>query len=75
MKRLAAIFVVLVIAAVGDTVFLGPQNHGEFWWSQIPSFFALFGLSGCIAIMFLAKYVLARWLQRNGDYYEKGPGA
>ena len=75
MKRLPAVFVVFVITALADTGFVGAQQHGEFWWAPIHGFFALFGLSGCLAIILVAKYVLGRWLQRDENYYDKGTSA
>jgi hypothetical protein len=74
MNRLA-IFAVFVIAALADAVVLGSQDHGEFWWSHVYGFFALFGLVGSLAIIGVTKYVLAPWLQRGEDYYEKGRSA
>lgn len=73
MKRLLAIFAAFAIAGLADGVFLGAQQQGEFWWSPIYGFFALFGFSGCLAIVLAAKYVLAPWLQRDESYYEEPP--
>jgi hypothetical protein len=72
MKRLGTTAVVFLIAALADAVFLGAQQHGELWWSGISGFFALFGWSGCLAIILLTKYVLGPWLQRHENYYDRG---
>jgi hypothetical protein len=74
MKRVAAVLVVLIIAVAADAVSGGAQQHGEYWWSHIPGFLALFGLTGCLAIIALAKYVLGPWLQRDENYYDRTPG-
>jgi hypothetical protein len=69
------VFALLVSAGLADAVFLGGQHHGEFWWSHVYGFYALFGLLGCLAMILFAKQVLARWLQREEDYYGKGRSA
>lgn len=72
MKRLLAIFAAFVIAGLADVVFLGAHHDGGFPWSHSYGFFALYGLLGSLAIIVVAKYVLAPWLQRAEDYYAKG---
>jgi hypothetical protein len=47
------------------------EHHGEFWWSHVPGFFALFGFAGCLAVVAVAKLVLAPWLQRDEEYYKR----
>ena len=69
--RLVLIFVGFVIAAAADTWFLGGENHGGFWWSQVYGFFALFGFIGCLAIILVAEVILGPWLQRKENYYRR----
>jgi hypothetical protein len=57
------------ISAIADAVLL--EHHGEFWWSDIYGFFALFGFVGCLAIIVVAKLVLGPLLQRDEDYYKR----
>jgi hypothetical protein len=66
---LALIFAGFVIAAAADAWFLGAVNHGEFWWSQVYGFFALFGFIGCLAIILIAELILGPWLQRKPNHY------
>jgi hypothetical protein len=75
MKRVLAVFVVFAIAALAEAAFLAQQGHAEFWWSAIYGFFALYGLLGALAIIAVAKYMLAPRLQRHESYYNKGPSA
>jgi hypothetical protein len=75
MKRWLAIFAALAIAGLADAVLRGAPEHGEFWWSHLYGFFAFFGLSGCLAIILVGKYVLGPPLQREEDYYSKGRSA
>ena len=71
MRRLplALIFAGFVIAAAADAWFLGAENHGEFWWSRVYGFFALFGFIGSLAIILVAELILGPWLQRKENYY------
>lgn len=64
----AATFVVCVGA---EFLLFSDGGHGEFWWSHLPGFFALFGLGACLALIFFAKAFLGRWLQRKEDYYRR----
>jgi hypothetical protein len=46
----------------------GEAEHG-FRGSNINGFFAVLGFVGCIAIVYIAKW-LGRWLKRKEDYYD-----
>lgn len=45
-------------------------GHGEFWWSHIPGFFSLYAFTGSLAIIWIAKFLGARWLERKEAYYD-----
>ena len=42
----------------------------HFWFTKIPIFWILFGLIGCLILVFLAKKILAPILYKKEDYYE-----
>lgn len=68
MKRILVItLAALILSALIDLI-LG--IHGEFAWSSILGFFALFGLVGGVAIVLIAKWLGHHWLQRKEDYYD-----
>ncbi len=48
--------------------------HVYFWWSELPGFYALSGLSCCILLILVAKS-LGHWLNREEGYYERVGGA
>jgi len=60
----------LLLAVAGDWLLFGGGRHGEFWWSYFPSFFALFGFIGCLAIIALAKTAGRYWLEKGENYYQ-----
>lgn len=46
-------------------------SHKDFWWSNIPFFWALFGFVGCILLILLAKYFLIKIVHRKESYYDE----
>lgn len=58
------------ILSVAAEVFLGGKGHAESWWSHIPGFFSLYGFLGCLAMIWIAKFLGATWLERRETYYD-----
>ena len=72
MKRVwLIVFVVALAGSLGVDFWLrsGPE-HGAFWWSHIPAFFALFGFIACLVIVAISKLLGRYWLQRKEGYYD-----
>ncbi len=68
MKRILIItLIALILSALVDLPLAG---HGDFAWSKIFGFFAVFGLIGCVAIILISKWLGHYWLQRKEDYYD-----
>ncbi len=61
----------LVFTVLLDIIFHDP-HHAINWWHRLPGFDALFGFSGCIAIIVGSKWLGKHLLQRHEKYYEKG---
>ena len=73
MKRIMVIILIaLILSVLSDLLVHG--GHGDFVWSGILGFFALFGLIGCVAIVLISKWLGHCWLQRKDDYYERDDG-
>ena len=65
--------ILALMAAIAIALgFIFPSDgHGpEFWFSHIYIFFALLGFIGCLAIIYIAKWLGRYWLQRKEDYYD-----
>jgi hypothetical protein len=62
-----ALTVTLVISVVMS--FVGPSKEAEFLW-DVKAFFAVYGFVGCVAIIFVSKWLGRYWLQRSEDYYD-----
>ncbi len=59
----------LIVSVLIDLPLTG--GHGDFAWSNILGFFALFGMIGCVAIVLISKWLGHYWLQRKEDYYDR----
>lgn len=59
----------VIIVVVGFFIPSGEGEHG-FYGSNINGFFAALGFVGCIAIIYIAKWLGHYWLQRKEDYYD-----
>lgn len=76
---LIAIGAALVLASIGIEIFV-PAHHApgwkEYWFEEIPGFYAALGFFGCWLIVVVSKRLGKLWLQRPEDYYgEADPNA
>jgi len=70
MKRiLIAIVTVLVLFILVDLLWRDVSNH--YRWSDIPAFYALFGVIGCIAIVLVSRLLARHCLERDAGYYDR----
>ncbi len=76
MKRIwIVIFIAaLILSVVADLLLYSGLGHGDFPWSRILGFFALFGFISCVAIVVISKWLGHYWLQRKDDYYDRNDG-
>lgn len=45
------------------------HGHAVFWWHRMPVFDFLYGLVGCMGLIWLSKGLGHAWLQRDEAYY------
>ena len=62
--------VVVVASVVSDFIFKTEHGEIELLWSGILEFFLLFGLIGCVLLIFVGKLIGRYWLHREEDYYD-----
>lgn len=43
----------------------------DYWFTDVPAFFAVFGFIGCVAIIYLSKWYGRYGVQRPEDYYTR----
>ena len=61
----------LILSFAVDFLLNSGEGHGDFPWSRILGFFALFGFISCVAIIVISKLIGHYWLQRKEDYYDR----
>jgi hypothetical protein len=61
---------IAIIAVVAGFFIPTGEGEPEFWWSHLYIFFALLGFIGCVAMIYIAKWLGHYWLQRKEDYYD-----
>ena len=73
MKRtwITVFIAALILSFAADFLSNSGEVHGEFPWSHIPGFFALFGFVCCVAIVTISKLIGHYWLRRKEDYYDR----
>lgn len=73
MKRIWMIpfFTALALSFLVEFLLRNSLGHGEFPWSSIPGFFALFGFISCVLIIAVSKLLGHYWLQRKENYYDR----
>jgi len=63
------IFIAIIAVITGLFIPAGEEEQA-FWWSHLYIFFALLGFIGCVALVYIAKWLGHYWLQRKEDYYD-----
>jgi uncharacterized PurR-regulated membrane protein YhhQ (DUF165 family) len=46
------------------------HKHVEFPWEAAPAFYAVYGFTACVSLIFIAK-LLRYFVKRDEDYYNK----
>ncbi len=62
-------FGVLVIAVILD--FFVRRHAVHFVGDRLYGFWSIFGVGGCLAMIFLCKWLSGFWLKRDEGYYDK----
>jgi len=60
-------FVLLAVLLVIDFFI---HKHAEFPWEGAPEFYAVYGFTACVSLIFIAK-LLRFFVKRGEDYYKK----
>ena len=59
---------ILVLLIIVD--FIIPRHAIHFFGDKIPGFWSLFGLSACVVIIIVSKWLGKNGLMRDEDYYD-----
>lgn len=67
--RRRGLMAVLLIIVVAD--FLVTRDHGDFFWNELPGWWAIFGFLSCAVIIFVSKAIGHQGrIMRDEDYYD-----
>lgn len=61
-------FLVLALAVILD--FFVYRHGAHFVGDRIYGFWSIFGLAGCLAMIFACKWLSSVWLKKVEDYYD-----
>lgn len=64
-----ALGVVFVISLILEFGFM--SEHGSHWWNHIPAFYAIWGFIGCVAIIYISKWLGKLFILSDEDYYDR----
>jgi len=67
-KRLLNFFYVSLLVLLLIEFFI--HKHTFSPWEEWPGFYAVFGFVVCVALIFVAKYILRPIVKRKEDYYD-----
>ena len=59
---------ILVLLFIVD--FIIPRHEIHFFGDKIPGFWSLFGLSACVVIIIVSKWLGKNGLMKDEDYYD-----
>ena len=59
---------VLILLVIMD--FIIPRHEIHFFGDKIPGFWSLFGLSACVVIIIVSKWLGKNGLMKDEDYYD-----
>ena len=59
---------ILILLVLVD--FIIPRHEVHFFGDKIPGFWSLFGLSACVVIIIVSKWLGKNGLMKDEDYYD-----
>jgi hypothetical protein len=63
-----ALGLLTVISLVLEFTYLA--DYDAHWWNQIPGFYIIWGFLGCVAIIYVSKWLGKLFIFRNEQYYD-----
>jgi hypothetical protein len=45
-------------------------DYDSHWWNSVPAFYALFGFIGTVVIVYVAKFIAKKIVNRDINYYD-----
>ena len=67
-KKVLGLFYVSLLVLIIMELLIPKDPH--FSWEAFPSFYATYGVVGCVCLVLGAKYILRKMVKRKEDYYD-----
>ncbi|MEL7835200.1 hypothetical protein [Fodinibius sp. Rm-B-1B1-1] len=64
-----ALGIVFLISLILEFTFLA--DYDSHWWNHIPAFYAIWGFVGCVAIIYISKWLGKFFILSDEDYYDR----
>lgn len=64
-----ALGVITVISLILEFVFLA--DYDSHWWNNIPGFYIYWGFIGCVAIIYVSKWLGKLFILSEEEYYDR----
>jgi len=72
LSSLQIVWASMAIMVVAETVKFvwGHSHEGAPWWHEVPLFYSVYGVVGCMTIVIVSKKFGKWFLQKKEDYYD-----
>lgn len=70
MKKIHWIILGILFVITLGFEFTALSGYDSHWWNSIPAFYAIFGFVGCVSIVYVAKFIAKKIVNRDIDYYD-----
>lgn len=64
-----ALGILTVISLILEFTFLA--DYDSHWWNNIPGFYIIWGFLGCVAIIYVSKWLGKLFIFRPEQYYDR----
>lgn len=64
-----ALGVLTVISLIAEFTLLA--DYDSHWWNNIPGFYIIWGFLGCVAIIYISKWLGELFILSDEDYYDR----
>ncbi|MDZ7690576.1 MAG: hypothetical protein U5K69_05480 [Balneolaceae bacterium] len=64
-----ALGILFLISLILEFVYLA--DYSSHWWNHIPAFYAIWGFVGCVAIIYISKWLGKLFILSDEDYYDR----
>lgn len=64
-----ALGIITVISLILEFTFLA--DYDSHWWNRVPGFYIYWGFIGCVAIIYISKWLGKLFILSEEEYYDR----